>query len=275
MGYMKSHRIHGPAGELAIVDSGSPVSKKNAVPILFVHSMAGTSDHWSAQLAHFSSSHRAAALDLRGHGESDSPQNDYSIDGMAADVAAVVEALKLERILLVGHSLGGGVALTYAGKYPARVSGLVLVDPIGDGKQIPRSSAEPLLTALKSTYDNTIHEYWNGIVGTNPAVRRRLLADLDATPRETVVRSFEEVLQFDPDPWLASYSGPILSIVTPSNDQPFSLHRLRQGFPHRMVSGTGHWIQLDKPDEVNAILDEFVKSVSGARTRVSGEREDR
>jgi pimeloyl-ACP methyl ester carboxylesterase len=183
---------------------------------------------------------------------------------MAADIAAAVEALRLDRILLVGHSLGGGVALTFAGKYPQRVSGLVLVDPIGDGKQIPRSSAEPLLRGLTTAYETTIHEYWNAIVGSDPAVRRRLLADLDATPRETVVRAFGEVLQFDPDPWLASYSGPILAIVTPHNDQPFSLHRLGHGFPHRIVSGTGHWIQLDRPDELNAILDEFVKSVSGS-----------
>jgi pimeloyl-ACP methyl ester carboxylesterase len=47
--------------------------------------------------------------------------------------------------------------------------------------------------------------------------------------------------------------------VTPYNDQPFSLHRLGRGFPHRVVQGTGHWIQLDQPDEFNAILDEFLE----------------
>ena len=83
-------------------------------------------------------------------------------------------------------------------------------------------------------------------------------------------------MQFDPDPALARYTGPKLSIVTPHNDMPFSLHRLGTGFPHRVVEGTGHWIQLDKPDEFNRLLDEFLKivtSVSGKRTSVSGERD--
>ncbi len=61
---------------------------------------------------------------------------------------------------------------------------------------------------------------------------------------------------------LDQYRGPMLSIVTPQNDEAFSLHRLGQGFPHRIVQGTGHWIQLDRPDVVNEILDEFLGSVS-------------
>jgi pimeloyl-ACP methyl ester carboxylesterase len=87
---------------------------------------------------------------------------------------------------------------------------------------------------------------------------------LDATPREVVVSAFGEGLRFDPDPWLRAYHGPILSVVTPYNDQPLSLHRLGKGFPHRVVSDTGHWIQLDAPDELNQIMDEFLKK-SAAR----------
>jgi pimeloyl-ACP methyl ester carboxylesterase len=65
-------------------------------------------------------------------------------------------------------------------------------------------------------------------------------------------------MKFDPDPSLARYSGPKLSIVTPHNDMAFSLHRLGQGFPHQVVEGTGHWIQLDKPEVVNHLLDQFL-----------------
>jgi pimeloyl-ACP methyl ester carboxylesterase len=260
---MLSQRIRGPAGNLAVVTTGTPVLASDVLPVVLVHSLAGNSSHWSAQLAHFGSSRLAVAIDLRGHGHSDPPANrDYSFVGMSADIAAVVEALKLERFLLVGHSMGGGASLAYAGSHPERIAGLVLVDPIGDGKQISPADAEPLLTGLDENYHSTIREYWSGIAGTNPAVRERLLADLDATPRDAVVGSFHETFRFDPDPWLAAYQGPILSIVTPFNDQPFSLHRLGKGFPYRMVHGTGHWIQLEKPAELNTILDEFIKSRS-------------
>jgi pimeloyl-ACP methyl ester carboxylesterase len=79
-----------------------------------------------------------------------------------------------------------------------------------------------------------------------------------------VVQLLKDVMKFDPRPALAGYRGPLLSVVTPNNDQPLSLHRVGKGFPHRVVTGTGHWIQLDKPEVVDRILDEFWKtSVSG------------
>jgi pimeloyl-ACP methyl ester carboxylesterase len=181
---------------------------------------------------------------------------------MAGDVAAVVDTLGLDRFVLVGHSMGGGVSLTYAGANPERVAGLLLLDPIGDGTQIPASEAKSFLAGFESDYDNASRKYWTEVTGPDSAVRHRLLADLKATPRDAVVQVLRSVMQFDPHSALARYQGPLLSIVTPYNDQPFSLHRLGKGFPHQVVEGTGHWIQLDKPDEFNHMLDEFLKRLS-------------
>ena len=253
--------VPGPVGTLAVDDGGS-----GGLPVVFVHSLAGNSTHWAAQLAHLRRDRRAVALDLRGHGRSEPPKNgDYTIAAMTGDIAAVADTLGLDKFVLVGHSMGGGVALAYAGAHPDRVAGLVLVDPIGDGKQIPPAEAKAYLAGFESNYDSTSQGYWTTVAGPDSAIRKRLLADLKATPREAVVGVLRDLMQFDPDPALARYSGPKLSIVTPHNDMPSSLHRLGKGFSHRMVEGTGHWIQLDKPDDFNRMLDEFLdnKSVSG------------
>lgn len=262
--------VAGPAGTLALDDGG-----KDGPAVVLVHSLAGTARQWSEQLRHLRQSRRAVAFDFRGHGRSSPPNNgDYTIAGMAADIAAAVDSLELDRFVLVGHSMGGGAALMYAGNNPERVLGLMLIDPIGDGKQIPAAEADGFLTSLESDYDNTSQAYWTSIAGPDSAIRERLLSDLKSTPEETVIRVLREVMKFDPDPALARYHGPKLSIVTPHNDKAFSLHRLGQGFPHQVVEGTGHWIQLDKPAVVNRLLDEFVtKSVSGTRTGVSGKRD--
>lgn len=234
------------------------------LPVVFVHSLAGNSTHWAAQLGHLRRDRRAVAFDIRGHGRSAPPKKgDYTIAAMAADVAAVVDTLGLDRFVLVGHSMGGGVALVYAGDHPDRVAGLVLVDPIGDGKQIPAAEAKAYLGGFETNYDSTSRGYWTTVAGPDSTIRKRLLADLEATPREAVVGALRDIMQFDPDPALARYSGPKLSIVTPHNDMPSSLHRLGKGFPHRMVEGTGHWIQLNKPDDFTRLLDEFLKTVSG------------
>jgi pimeloyl-ACP methyl ester carboxylesterase len=258
---MSPTQVTGPAGALALDDGG-----RGGLRVVLVHSLAGNSTHWSKQLEHLRRTRRAVALDLRGHGRSEQPKNgDYTIAGMAGDVAAVADTLGLDRFVLVGHSMGGGVALTYAGAHPDRVAGLVLVDPIGDGKQIPAAEAKSFLAGFESSYDSTSQAYWTSISGPDSVIRKRLLADLQATPRKAVVQLLRDVMQFDPHPALERYTGPKLSIVTPHNDMPFSLHRLGKGFPFRMVEGTGHWIQLDKPDEINRLLDEFLndKSVSG------------
>ena len=252
-----SRRIAGPAGELAVDDGG-----QGNVPLLFLHSLAGNSAHWARQLNHVRQTRRAVALDLRGHGQSAPPTTgDYSIAGMAADVEEAVEALKLQRFILVGHSLGGGVAVAYAGAHPERVVGLLLVDPIADGTQIPPEEVTRFLEGLESDYDSTIQSYWSQISGPNNDIENRLLSDLRETPRETVVKGFRAVMEFDPKPSLAGYHGPVLSIITPYNVESSSLHRLEKGFPHRMIEGTGHWIHLDQPDLVNQMLDEFLKTI--------------
>jgi pimeloyl-ACP methyl ester carboxylesterase len=262
-----SRRIPGPAGKLAVDDGGK------GAPVVFVHSLAGNTGHWSAQLEHLRSSRRAVAFDLRGHGRSEPSRSGYAIDSVADDVGAVADALGLERFALVGHSMGGGVALSFAGAHPERVDRLLLLDAIGDGSQMSTAQMQPFLDGLDSpAYQETIEGYWNTIAGPNIAVRERLMRDLRATPRETVVEGFKAVLRFDPKPALARFRGPALAVVTPSNDFPSSLHCLKGGPPHRVIEGTGHWIQLDQPAEVNRILENFLES-GEKRKKGEGRRE--
>lgn len=256
-----TRRIAGPSGKLGVDDGGSGPA------VVFLHSLAGNTGQWSAQLEHLRPARRAVALDLRGHGRSEPPADgEYRIEAQVRDVAAVADALGLERFALVGHSLGAGVALEYAGAHPERITHLVLADPIGDGTQTPRSEVEPFLEALDSPgYVETIEGYWSSIAGSDGAVLERLLADLRATPRDTVVRGLHAVMAYDPKPALARLRPPTLAIVTPSNDFPYSMHQLGAGLPHRVIEGTGHWLQIERPAEFNHILDRFLGQANGER----------
>jgi pimeloyl-ACP methyl ester carboxylesterase len=253
--------VAGPAGKLAVDDGGTGSA------VVLLHSLGGTSGQWSAQLEHLRESRRAVALDLRGHGRSQPPSDGhYSIEAHARDVAAAADALGLERFALVGHSFGAGVALTYAGMEPRRVTHLVLADPIGDGTQVPDAEVRPFLEALgTAAYAETIEGYWSSIAGTDGAVLERLLADLRGTPREAMVRGLHSVMAFDPKPAFSAYRGPTLAVITPANDFPYSLHRLGSGLPHRVIEGTGHWLQMERPGEFNRILDQFLGEKNGGR----------
>jgi pimeloyl-ACP methyl ester carboxylesterase len=250
-----SRRVAGPVGKLTVDDGGSGDA------VVFVHSIAGNTRHWSGQLEHLRKTRRAVALDLRGHGRSEAPgDGEYSMEAQAEDVGAVADGLGLERFALVGHSMGAGVALAYAGAHPERVSHLLVADPIGDGTQTPEAEVRPFLEALDSpAYAETIEGYWSSIAGSDGAVLERLLRDLRETPRDTIVHGLHAVMAFDPKPALARFRGPTLAVITPANDFPYSMHRLGAGLPHRVIAGTGHWLQIERPEEFNRILERFLE----------------
>lgn len=232
-----------------------------SAPVIFIHSLAGNTQQWSAQLNHVRTTRRAIALDLRGHGQSLSPADgDYGIDSMAQDVQIVVEQLGLERFILVGHSMGGSVAVAYAGAYPERVTGLLLVDPSGDSTQLPAEEMQQYLGALESdAYSTVIEGYWNQILtGSTEMTETKVMQDLRDTPKATVVGVFQELFSYNPVPALKGYNGPKLSVITALNETPVSLHNLVPNLPHKKITGTGHWLQMDKPEEFNRIMDDFI-----------------
>jgi pimeloyl-ACP methyl ester carboxylesterase len=252
-------RIAGPAGRLAVDDGGTGPA------VVFLHSLAGNGRQWSAQLEEVRRTRRGIAVDLRGHGRSEPPADgEYRIEAQVPDLDAVADAMQLERFALVGHSFGAGLALEYAASQPARVTHLVVADPIGDGTGTPDAEIRPFLEALDSpAYTETIEGYWSSIAGSDGAVLERLLADLRATPREAVVRGLHAVMAYDPKPALARLRVPTLAVVTPANDFPYSMHKLGSGLPHRVVEGTGHWLQIERPGEFNRIVDQFLGQRNG------------
>jgi pimeloyl-ACP methyl ester carboxylesterase len=242
------------------VDDGGAGS----VPVVFVHALAGNTQQWSAQLSHVRTTRRAVALDLRGHGQSLPPENgDYAIDSMAQDIQMVIDQLGIQRFILVGHSMGGSVAVAYAGAYPQRVAGLLLVDPSGDSTQMLVEEVQQYLGALESeAYSSVVEGYWGQILtGSAETTEAKVMQDLRDTSKATVVGVFKELFKYNPVPAVERYDGPKLSVITPLTETPFSLHKLVSDLPHKMITGTGHWLQLDKPEEFNRTMDDFLTSI--------------
>jgi 3-oxoadipate enol-lactonase len=128
-GYVRSvstTRVAGSAGvELAVRLRGDPA----APPMVLLHALGETSESWAPVLPLFAQRYRVAAFDLRGHGLSDWP-GAYSAELMRDDVIAAVDALHLAAFTLVGHSLGGAVALQIAQELGDRVTRLVVEDVV-------------------------------------------------------------------------------------------------------------------------------------------------
>jgi 3-oxoadipate enol-lactonase len=124
---------------------GSP----GAEPLVLLHGLGGGAAGWDGVAPAFARHRRVYALDLRGHGRSNWP-GDYSVELMEADVLGFLDALKLDRVDLIGHSLGGLVGYLLAGDHPERVGRLILEDVAA---LLPRERSIPERPERKLPYD--------------------------------------------------------------------------------------------------------------------------
>jgi pimeloyl-ACP methyl ester carboxylesterase len=244
--------IPGSAGKLYVDDGGS-----GGVPVVFIHSFAGDTTHWTEQLKHLRKTRRAIALDLRGHGQSQPPANgDYSIDGLKADVTAVVDTLKLDRFVLVGHSMGGPAAIAYAAANPSKVAGLVLV---ASAAKAPPEMAKDVIDSLEKDFGTVYAGYADTLLaGAQQDVAAKIRKGMLAVDQKTAMTIIKVLFAHDPLPGLKQYPGPKLAIITSEGDTPMDLHN-QTHLPHMAIEDTGHWPQMDKPDEFNRVLEEFLK----------------
>ena len=140
---MRKTRGDGVTIQLAIWRGGG-------VPLLCIHGLSANCHAWDSMAAALAPSHCVLAMDLRGRGLSESPPSGYSVWHHCEDIRCVLEDMKLDRIILVGHSLGAVIALTYAAQYPAWVERLILVD--GGGK-LSKAQTERVFAGIKPSLE--------------------------------------------------------------------------------------------------------------------------
>ena len=136
-----SHRIQGAHGLGLHVLEWS----REGVPLVLLHGVGNEAHLWDDFVPSVAPHYRVIALDQRGHGDSDwDPEGRYDADSMTEDLEAVLEAMDVDRFVLVGFSMGGRVAMSFAGRHPDRLAGLVIVDigPEIDARGVLRISNE-------------------------------------------------------------------------------------------------------------------------------------
>ena len=120
--------LHGHA--MSYVDSGTGPA------VLFVHGLLGSHRNWAHLIDRLDDTHRVIVPDLFGHGASAKPVGDYSLGAHAGTLRDLLDRLGVERVTLVGHSLGGGISLEFCYLFPQRVERLVLVGSGGLGREV-------------------------------------------------------------------------------------------------------------------------------------------
>src|SRR3954447_7311164 len=120
-------------------------------PVVLIHGMVNSSRHWRDVALRLAERHTVIAPDLIGHGESAAPRGDYSLGAHAAGIRDLLSAIGVDRASIVGHSLGGGVAMQFFYQFPQRTERLVLVSSGGLGQEVSpllRTAALPGASTL-------------------------------------------------------------------------------------------------------------------------------
>lgn len=224
--------------------------------LVFIHGWSCDAGYWAEQVEHFRARHTVMTVNLAGHGASGGNRSTWSIENYGADVAAAAREIPNAKLVLIGHSMGGPVALAAAGALRERLLGIVGIDTfqmIG----APPPSFGDLLARMKADFPATTREFVAGnffTKNTDPELVRRIAHDMSLAPPQVAIPSIESLLALDYAPLLAQITVPIVAINAAPTDGA-RVRGLAPTFRLIQVEGLGHFLMMEDPPRVNALLE--------------------
>ena len=228
--------------------------------LVFVHCWTCNVEFWKESYKAFPQ-YRVIALDLPGHGESDKPKVDYSMQYFANAVEAVLKKAGVQKAVLVGHSMGTPVVRRYYELYPEKTLGIVVVDgaliPLGQRDQMEKFF-EPLYKDYKPAAESMI----DGMLQpAKPEVRPFIKSNMLATP-DYVGASAAKFMLDDGFATHGKINVPVLAVMAPSPYWPPDLKEKYQAIApsleFHMFTGVSHFLMLEKPKEFNEAVAAFI-----------------
>ncbi len=236
-----------------------------ASALVFVHGWSCDSRFWSAQVDAFTATHLVVTVDLAGHGVSSSgDRNDWSMANFGADVAAVVEALALERVVLVGHSMGGPVVLEAARRLGPRVVGIVGVDTWRDAAvRRTAEQSEAMVEPFRKDFARQTAAFVDGnffVESSDPRLRRWIVEDMAEAPPDVAVPSLLGLLRFDHAAALTDLKVPVVAInASAVPTDAAALAALYPGLRVLEIDEAGHFLMMERPAQFNSLLSKVLE----------------
>ena len=236
-------------------------------PIIFVHGWCCNHTFLAPQLKFFARRHRVIGVDLRGHGKSGAPAQDYTMPAFADDIAWLCGEPGLKRPVVIGHSMGGNVALELAKAYPEVPAAIILIDSLVLPPEsfIEENDLQNVAEGLRGpdylkVFEAAVSAFL--FIDTDDRDRkRRIIATMSKTKQHVMSSAFENhVTNYDGSAGAAGASRlPTAFIIA---DEPFvPLEPFRDVCPELKTGqtlGWGHFCPLFAPEQVNPMIARFL-----------------
>lgn len=247
------------------IEIHSSVQGEGTDTVILVHGWTCDSTIWKSQVPALVKDCRVVMLDLPGHGKSGSPKDGkLSMDLFARAIEAVRQEVKVDRVVLAGHSMGTPVVMQYARLYPQHTVALVFVDgmvslPVNqniDMSFIDRFAGPDGLKARETM----IRDMFSS--ATTQEMQKHILSMMLAAPEKTATGAMRAL--FDPEIWKDDvFPQPVLGLYADGSNsmKDETVKKRFPGLDYHEIAGTGHFLMLEKPAEFNRLLLEFLSRV--------------
>jgi len=258
------------AGPLQLYEYGP---QQGALPLVLVHGWACDATFWELQTGPLSQTRPVLVVELPGHGSTPAAVAPCSLEAMARAIGETLEAAGVQRAVLAGHSMGAAVIRWYAHLFPERTAGLVLLDgalmpypETPEEREFWQQHVAGMYERMAAGDDSFTASFIDAMHGaeTPEELKTRVREAMLSTPREVRLECMR--LFVDPEVWnLPPVPAPTLAIFVASPDLPPDYERgIRSMFPnvdYRLWDGPGHFLQMERPKEVNEAMEAFVESL--------------
>lgn len=252
---------------------GTPISYEvygaGETTLVFVHGWSCDARYWRHQTSTFSKKNKVVLLDLAGHGHSGAGRLIYSMRAFGEDVQAVTEATQSQKVILVGHSMGGMVVAEAARLMPRRVRGLIGIDTLENIEYpLTREELDQMIAPLNKDFQTGSRHFIQGMLAadTDAQLREWILADISAAPPSVALSAMEAYMS----QYISGYAAKIFDkisvpVVTVNGDMwPIDYdgnRRHMSSFDAIVVKGADHFLMMNRPAEFNPALEKAIKAI--------------
>ena len=241
-------------------------------PVLMLHGWTCDGADWSWLASDLAVDHRVVVVDLRGHGRSTRTVDPYGAQVLANDMVRVLQHLSIERVVVVGHSMGTTVASALAVEYPDTVSALVLIDP---KYGIPDERAEPLTSAMMQDPLETARDIFSRFYVAESPLWQRFWHErrLQGMPPSDLARTF--LAMWGPDSlgrrsvaqsYLERRKCPVLVVYSGLSAEAAEWEQSLAHGPYDQVvvwTGAGHFLHQERPAEFARLIRDWLHQPQG------------
>jgi pimeloyl-ACP methyl ester carboxylesterase len=237
--------------------------------LVFVHGWSGDSNYWREQVPLFGQKHMVITVDLAGHGGSGANRTDWTIARFGQDVAAALGAVPAQKLILVGHSMGGPVSLEAARLLKDRVIGIIGVDTFKTiGAPAPtRAQIDAIVAPFQSDFIAQTRTLVTGHLfpqSGDRALADKVAYDMSLSSPQVAVPALRAVLEYDFTEALKEISVPVV-VINSDLGEPLNEARIRKMIPKfraTVLPGSGHFLMMEDPARFNPVLENEIQALT-------------